>query len=74
MVSCLSRSRACRSRAGRSLARVGRVLVGHSRDVPFNNSYHLLPDLTKRVLEVDALQIDTVEVGTLKVDAVDGDI
>ena len=53
-------SRARRSRAGRSLARVDRVRVGHSRDGPFDNSYHLLRDLTKRVPEVDTLQIDTV--------------
>ena len=48
--------------------------VGHSRDYPFNNLYHLLPDLTERVAEVDTIQIDTVEVGTLPEDTLEVDI
>ena len=59
---------------GRSLARVGRVRVGHSRSGPLKTSYHLLPDFVKRVLEVDALQIDAVGVGTLQVGTVEVDI
>ena len=63
--------RARRSHAGRSVARVGRAGFGRTQGGWFNNSYHLLTDLTKLVLEVDTLNIDTVEMDTLQIDTVE---